>query len=319
MSASGRGRKLELSIVLPTFSQDPHANWDSVLGLARMADEAGVDRLVVPDHVVFGERLEEYGRPEVGGRRGGKQPTGPDGSWLEPLTTLSVLAGITKHIRLGTSVLLAALRRPVVLAKAVATLDVLSGGRVDLGVGVGWQREEYEAAGLDFARRGRLLDHALEVCQALWLQPRAAYDSSELRFEAIHMMPKPVQHGGVPIWVSGTVTAPVARRLVRFGSGWIPWGLAADDLITAIGSMKELIAAGGGDPSKLKVVGALPVVHEPGGQLRVDRMMEAVQRLAEAGVTDFRIRASLTDDQSAALKRLAGIVTAFRASTHESL
>ena len=106
------------------------------------------------DHVVFGERLEEYGRPEIGGQAGGKQPTGPDGHWLEPLTTLSVLAGMTSRIRLGTNILVAALRRPAVLAKSTATLDVLSGGRLDLGVGVGWQREEYEAAGLDFDGRG---------------------------------------------------------------------------------------------------------------------------------------------------------------------
>ena len=124
------------------------------------------------DHVVFGERLEEYGRPEIGGQAGGKQPTGPDGHWLEPLTTLSVLAGMTSRIRLGTNILVAALRRPAVLAKSTATLDVLSGGRLDLGVGVGWQREEYEAAGLDFDRRGRLLDHTLEVLQTLWREQR---------------------------------------------------------------------------------------------------------------------------------------------------
>ena len=121
---------------------------------ARAAEAAGFDRLVVPDHVVFGEHLEEYARPEVGGATGGQQPTGPDGYWLEPLTVLSVVAGITSHIRLGTNILIAALRRPVVLAKTLSTLDVLSNGRIDLGVGVGWQREEYEAAGLEFEGRG---------------------------------------------------------------------------------------------------------------------------------------------------------------------
>lgn len=104
------------------------------------------------------------------------------------------------------------------LAKQLATIDVLSGGRVDLGVGIGWQREEYEAAGLPFERRGRLLDHTLEVCQALWTQQRAAYRSPELSFAGIHQMPKPVQSGGIPVWVSGTVNAAVARRLSRFGN-----------------------------------------------------------------------------------------------------
>ena len=96
---------------------------------------------------------------------------------------LTAVAAVTARVRLGTYILLAALRRPVVLAKQAATLDVLSHGRLDLGVGIGWQREEYEAAGLDFAARGRLLDHSLDVCRTLWREQRASFDSPELRFD----------------------------------------------------------------------------------------------------------------------------------------
>src|SRR3954470_3177772 len=205
----------QLSIHLLTFSADDPGSWDHVLDQAEAADEAGVDRLVVSDHVVFGENLEAYARPELGGAEGGRQPPGPDGHWLEPLTILSVLCGGTRRIRLGTNILIAALRRPVVLAKTAATLDVLSGGRLDLGVGVGWQREEYDAAGLPFERRGRLLDHTLEVCQLLWREARASYRSDELAFDGIHMMPKPRQPGGVPIWVSGTLNRRVIDRIAR--------------------------------------------------------------------------------------------------------
>jgi alkanesulfonate monooxygenase SsuD/methylene tetrahydromethanopterin reductase-like flavin-dependent oxidoreductase (luciferase family) len=108
---------------------------------------------MVSDHVVFGENLEAYADPSVGGASGGRQPTGPDGSWLEPLVVLTAIAATTELIRLGMAILLAVLRRAVVLAKQLATLDVLSGGRVDLGVGVGWQCEEYDAAGLPFGHR----------------------------------------------------------------------------------------------------------------------------------------------------------------------
>src|SRR3954470_2860822 len=167
----------QLSTALLTFSADEPESWAPTLERARVADEAGIDRLVVSDHVVFGERLEEYARPEVGGIVGGKQPTGPDGHWLEPLTVLTYLAATTSRVRLGTNILIAALRRPVILAKQAATLDVLSGGRLDLGVGVGWQKEEYDAAGLDFEGRGRLLDHTIEVCQTIWRNTTAAYDS----------------------------------------------------------------------------------------------------------------------------------------------
>jgi probable F420-dependent oxidoreductase len=229
----------ELSIGLGSFSAQDPGGWSHLFALARAADAAGVDRLVASDHVVFGERLEEYAKAENGGQAGGKQPTGPDGHWLEPLTTLSVVAGMTSSIRLRTHILLAALRRPVVLAKSAATLDVLSGGRLDLGVGVGWQREEYVAAGLQFDGRGRLLDHTLEVCQTLWREQRASYDSPELHFEAIHQMPKPLSPGGVPIWISGTIRATTVRRLARFGARWIPWGPDADNLAESIPRMKE--------------------------------------------------------------------------------
>src|SRR3954469_17836181 len=252
---------IQLSIGVTSFAAEDPGTSQPLFDAATAPDEAGVDRLVVSDHVVFGERLEEYGRPEIGGQAGGKQPTGPDGHWLEPLTTLSVLCGMTSRVRLGTNILIAALRRPVVLAKAAATLDVLSGGRLDLGVGIGWQREEYEAAGLDFGTRGRQLDLTLEVCRTLWREPRATVDLDGLAFDAIHMMPKPVQPGGVPLWVSGRVNERVARRLARFGYGWLPWGEDAADMPERTPRRREAVASAGGNADALQVAGNLSVVR----------------------------------------------------------
>ncbi|HUP71778.1 MAG TPA: TIGR03619 family F420-dependent LLM class oxidoreductase [Acidimicrobiales bacterium] len=315
MTTDHAGSRLpQLSLYLTTYSAEDPGGWQHVLDRARAAEAAGFDRLVVPDHVVFGERLEEYARPEVGGAAGGQQPTGPDGYWLEPLTVLSVVAGITSNIRLGTNILIAALRRPVVLAKTLSTLDVLSNGRVDLGVGVGWQREEYEAAGLEFEGRGRLLDHSLEVCQTLWREQRAAFDSPLLHFEKIHMMPKPRQPGGVPIWVSGTVNKNVIRRVARFGSGWIPWGPARVDIRTGIVQMREGLSALGRDPSTLDIVGVLPIVEDRHGAVDFARTMEEVPELTTAGVTDFRLNTAIPDGASAATDFLAALVDAFRAA-----
>jgi len=303
---------VRLSTSLRTFAEDDPGGWDRLLEHARVLDVGGIDRLVVSDHVVFGEHLDEYGRPEIGGLAGARQPTGPDGHWLEPMTTLAVLAGITSRVRLGTNILIAALRRPAVLAKTAATLDVLSHGRLDLGVGVGWQREEYEAAGLDFGDRGRLLDHTLEVCQTLWREPRARYESPELRFDAIHMMPKPAQPDGVPLWIGGTVNARVVARVARFGSGWIPWGPAAADLTSGIPAMKDALANAGHDPSDLEIVGHLPALLTEDDSL--DRTMDAVPRLAAIGVTDFRVRLRLPEDPSAALEHVRIVVHAFRSA-----
>jgi probable F420-dependent oxidoreductase len=287
-----------LTTSLPSYSAEDPGTWDHVFELARAADDAGIDRVVVSDHVVFGEQLDAYGRPESGGVEGGRQPTGPDGHWLEPLSVLTAVAAQTTRVRLGTYVLLAALRRPVVLAKQLATLDVISHGRVDLGVGIGWQREEYEAAGLDFGARGRLLDHSLEVCQTLWRERRASYAAAELTFDGIHAMPKPVQRGGVPIWVSGRCNARVADRLVRFGHGWIPWAEDAADPIASIPRMRALVDEAGGEGESFAVLAPL-------------RAMDGVAPLVEAGVTVFLAHVRGLESYAGAHDAYAEIAAAF--------
>ncbi|MEU1525498.1 TIGR03619 family F420-dependent LLM class oxidoreductase [Nocardia rhamnosiphila] len=301
----------QISLQLRTFTDDPAHDWNSTLALGQVMDAAGVDRVVVSDHVVFGENPDAYADPSRGGIAGGRQPTSPDGQWLEPLITLTALAATTNRIRLGTAILLAALRRPVVLAKQLSTLDVLSGGRVDLGVGVGWQQEEYEAAGLSFAARGRLLDHSLEVCTSLWTESRSSYRSTELSFENIHQMPKPVQPGGVPIWVSGTVNKAVARRLARFGRGWIPWGPAHSDIAGAVATMKDLVADGGGDAEGLEVQGHATTVKRPDRSVDIEATMESVGPLLAAGVTDVRFTVSVPRDPAHAADFLKDLVGAF--------
>jgi probable F420-dependent oxidoreductase len=305
---------LQISVNLRTFATADPGSWDFLAEQAAGLDAAGFDRLVVADHVVFGERLEEYGRPAVGGRTGGLQPTGPDGYWLEALTALAFIIGQTTTIRLGTNILVAALRRPVVLAKVAATLDVLSHGRLDLGVGIGWQREEYTAAGLRFEERGALLDEALRVCRTLWREKQAAYDSPSLCFERIHLMPKPVQNGGVPIWVSGTVNRRVVDRLAEFGTGWIPWGRDSDDIEGGIGRMREALARHDRTISGLQVVGILPA-RVVGERIDAQATVAGVARMAQAGVTDFRVSLSLPTTRQAVIDYCAPLVEAFRSAT----
>jgi probable F420-dependent oxidoreductase len=302
-------------LYLQTFGEDPDHDWSVTLEMAKAMDAAGVDRVVVSDHVVFGENLDAYANPATGGTAGGRQPTGPDGNWLDPLVTLTAIAATTTRIRLQTGVLLAALRRPVVLAKQLATMDVLSGGRVDLGVGVGWQREEYEAAGLSFEGRGRLLDHTLEVCDALWTQRRAVYRSPELSFDGIHQMPKPLQPGGIPVWVSGTVNARVARRLARFGTGWIPWGPAITDLKGAVAAMKRAIVDAGGDPSALQVQGSAVLRRQADGSIDVTASLATVPQQVADGATDIRFTGTVPDDPHRAAEQLSELVSAFRKAT----
>jgi probable F420-dependent oxidoreductase len=308
---------VHLSTDLRTFAPEPATDWSDVVDFAQRADRAGFDRLAVSDHVAFGEDLEAYGDPTTGGTSGGTQPTGPDGAWLEPVTTIAYLAAATRRVRFTTNILLAALRRPVVLAKMAATVDVLSHGRLDLGVGVGWQRAEYEAAGLSFEARGKLLDHTLEVCQTLWTSAAASYRSPDLTFDAIHQMPKPLQPGGVPIWVSGTVNDRSMDRLARFGSGWIPWGEDAAELERGVGRMRRALTERGRDPNEVGIVGSLRAEwDEADGARRLDigRTMAAVPRLRELGVTDFRLAASALRWRKSTQESLEEVVGLFRSA-----
>jgi probable F420-dependent oxidoreductase len=302
-----------ISVQVMNFAaQDPGpGGWQPMLDTARACDVAGIDRVVVSDHVVSGEDLEAYGDPKVGGIKGGVQPTDSDGHWLEPLTALSVIAGATTRVRLHTGILIAALRRPVTLAKALSTLDVLSCGRVDLGVGVGWQKEEYFAAGLPFEGRGKLLNHTLEVCQTFWREQRASYDDHGLKFEATHMMPKPLQPGGVPFWVSGTINKMVLDRIARFGSGWIPWGDDQADIASGVARVREALEAAGRETRGFQVTGYLPMQKGEGG-IDLERSMEAVPGMVEAGVTDFRVMLPIPAELDAATDYLSSVVAIFR-------
>ena len=301
----------QLSIQVRTFFQDDPGSWEFLLEHCEAADEAGIDRLVVSDHVAYGEDLEAYSDPKKGGSAGGKQPTDADGNWLEPLIFLTAVGARTTRVRLGTAILIAALRRPVGLAKTLATMDVLTNGRIDLGIGVGWQKEEYDAAGLDFDDRGRLLDHTIEVCRELWTQRVANYDSPELRFERIHQMPKPRQAGGIPIWVSGTINNRVVRRIADYGSGWIPWGPDGADLVNAIPRLRQRVADAGGDPG-FQVQGHAPVVRADDGSIDVPATMDAATPMIEAGVTDLRMPASAPSSRAEALEVYGTYVAEFR-------
>lgn len=305
----------KISMTLITFSAEDPGSWDHLAARVKAADEAGLDRIALSDHVAFGEALDAYGDPRAGGTAGGRQPTGPDGHWLEPLATIAHLSALTTRLRFTTNILLAALRRPAVLAKTASTIDVLSGGRLDLGVGVGWQKEEYEACGLDFSDRGAQLDHTLEVVQTLWREQRASISSDRLSFDAIHQMPKPAQPGGVPIWVSGTVNPRSMRRLARFGTGWIPWGPDAADLVNGIARMREAVAAHGRDPEEIEVVANLRIETDDDGTPDLAASMAPVGELLEAGATDFRAGLRLAPDAPDARERIGEMVTAFRDAT----
>jgi len=256
--------------------------WHRFVDLARAADDAGVDRVVVVDHVVMGRNTDAY--------QWGRFPTPPESPWLEPLTVLAAIAGATGRVRLATGILIAPLRPAVLLAKQAATLDQLSNGRLDLGVGTGWQREEYEAEGLDFDKRGQLLTDTIAACSVLWRETPANFESSSFSFRDVFCEPKPLQPGGVPLWIAGTLNARNVDRVARFGAGWIPiMGETVEGIARGALRCLEVVAAAGRDASAFQVQAPLRLVRDDGGRFDLARSMESVPDLLAAGATDIHV------------------------------
>lgn len=179
------------------------------------AERLGYESVWLPEHLVFPASMS--GSPHPGEESAGVPPTTPV---FDVFAYLAFLAARTSRIRFGTHVYNLALRHPFVAARAVTTVDVLSGGRLELGVGAGWLREEWAAAQLDFGSRGRRLDEALEVCRRLWTEPEISHRGEFFEFGPVAFEPKPVQSPHPPVLVGGESTAAL-RRAARAGDGWI--------------------------------------------------------------------------------------------------
>lgn len=213
---------MHLVVELPLAPQRWGAG--AVLDLARGIEDLGYDEMDLFEHVTVG--LPTPTRTESG-------QAAPE--LLEPMVTLAAMAAVTRRIGLGTGVLVLPQRQPALVAKQVATLDLLSGGRVRLGVGVGWQRSEYESLGVPFAERGRRMDESIELLRRYWTESSVTFKGRYYRAEAMAMDPKPVQPGGPPIWLGGDSEASL-RRVGRVGDGWL--AMADSDEIVATAQEK---------------------------------------------------------------------------------
>jgi probable F420-dependent oxidoreductase len=199
---------MKLAIEFPSVSYREGA--EAVRRFAQAVEQIGYDHIDMFDHVVMGIPID--GRPPG--------PYNPAMPILEALMTLSHLAAVTSRVTLGTEVLVLPQRQPTLVAKQVSTLDTLSGGRVRLGVGVGWQESEYEALGEDFPTRGARMDEAIRLLRAYWGDARVDVEGTHYHVTAMAMEPKPPQGRRLPIWVGGN-SEVAYRRVGRLGDGWL--------------------------------------------------------------------------------------------------
>ena len=234
-------------------SGQPIASPSYLREFARHAEQLGFDAIWFPDHVVmpaeYGSRYPYQGYEGGGFRRYPFDET----AFPEPLTALAYVAGATDRIRLRTGVMILPERNPVLLAKQLATLDALSGGRVGLGIGIGWLREEFEALGVPWANRGRRCDEYIEAMRALWTQEVASYRGETVAFDRIRCEPKPAQPGGIPLIMGGHSEA-AARRAGRLCQGYAPLGFhGATDGWEHVGAMRRAAEEAGRDPDAIEL------------------------------------------------------------------
>jgi probable F420-dependent oxidoreductase len=199
------------------INSGPFSNPELLAHLVQRAEQCGFESLWTVEHVVI---PHGYQTPYPYSKDG-KIPGGEDVAIPDPLLPLSFAAALTKKIRLATGVMILPQRHPLYVAKEMATLDLLSGGRTILGIGSGWLKEEFDALGLDFHARGARTDEAIKSMRAVWRDSPASFHGKHFNFGPLMSFPKPAQSGGVPIHIGGHSPA-AARRAGRLGDGFFP-------------------------------------------------------------------------------------------------
>ena len=298
-----REAQVQFGFYLPNSGLGAHP--DALASMARKGDELGFYCMVAPDHVLQPRTVNSRypysitGDILAGGNSG-------QGEWPEQITTLAYLAGVTDRIRLVTSVMIVPYRNPLLTAKMLATVDVLSKGRLIVGAGVGWMEEEFELLDAPpFAERGAVTDEYLRAFIELWTNDDPEFDGKYVRFSDITFLPKPVQKPHPPIWIGGQ-SKPAIRRAAQLGDAWHPVGaipaatLEPEELAENLVSLRSYAEKAGRDPGKIEVSVKAPYYDanaDQGGPRRrftgsPDAVGQDIQTYSDVGVThlifDFR-------------------------------
>ena len=294
---------MQFGFYLPNSGEG--AQPDALASIARRGDELGFYCMVAPDHILMPREVNSTYPYSVTGNilAGGNSGAG---EWPEQITTLAFLAGVTRNIRLVTSVMIVPYRNPLLTAKMLATLDVLSKGRLVVGAGVGWMEEEFELLeSPPFAERGAVTDEYLRAFVELWTKDDPSFEGKYVNFSGITFLPKPVQNPHPPIWIGGQSRAAL-RRAGRIGNAWHPVGaipaapLEPEELAENLVTMRRYAERAGRDPSSIEVSMKAPLYDassDAGGPRRrfsgpPEAVLQDIHVYGEVGVThlifDFR-------------------------------
>jgi probable F420-dependent oxidoreductase len=271
-----------------------------LIEVVQRMEAAGIDQVSVVDHILMGE--------DSGGYPYGKFEFPLSYPWWEPITLLAALSSATRRIRLATSVIVSPLRPAVLLAKQVSTLDHLAGGRLDLGVGVGWQKAEYESAGVPWDHRFAQMEEQIRACKLLWTEAPATFHGDYVSFTRIHQRPFPLQAEGIPIWLGVSDSDRNLARIAELADGWCPPSNDPQQLAAALEKLRSLLVERGRDPHRLKTRIVLPLERTSRGP-DIDASLRRVDVYKKIGVTALEITPAV---YCHSVNELAGFLEAVR-------
>jgi probable F420-dependent oxidoreductase len=249
----------------------------SYINITKEAEALGFDAVSVTDHVVMGKNLHKYPF--------GQFPLPSEAPWYEPLSVLNMIGSHTTSIKLATAILITPLRNPALLAKTAATIDVISNGRLELGVGLGWQREEFEAAGVDFENREEIFWETLDILKKFWSESPVSHHGKYFQFDDIWCNPKPVQGADIPLLFGIKMDADNAKKIAAVGDGWIP--IKTSRSFIKDGSSILNNAFESAEKPLPRIRGQLPTITNEQGYPDLDKTLKEFERSFEAGLREI--------------------------------
>jgi probable F420-dependent oxidoreductase len=287
-----------VSVLTENWTMTDPRDLRGIVRMAQEAEDAGFDMIMISDHVLLGPSAGELGRMENPRDYAMPGNQDPATEWPSSIVMLSAIAAATTRIRVGGIALIAPLRHPLALAKDLATLDLLSEGRLVIQPTVSWHRDEYEALGVPFNKRGRILDEDLEIWSRVWAQSPASFHGEFFDFTDVYVDPKPCTPRGPAMWFGGeSLTDPVLRRLVRYGSGYHPLGRPKPEDVARLQAGLE---AAGRSLNEIEMVGGTRVEFPDARSVApLPEALEGIPAQVEMGFTTFCIKPSIFIDDRA--------------------
>ncbi|MHB8505512.1 MAG: TIGR03619 family F420-dependent LLM class oxidoreductase [Acidimicrobiales bacterium] len=301
-------RQVRLVLILSeNWTMVPTPTLGDLVDMAVVAEAAGMDAVMVSEHVVLGRSADEAGRPANPrdyALPGNQDPATP---WPAPIPLLAAVAARTARLRLVAGALISPLRHPLTAAKELSTLDALSGGRLVVQPTVSWHRDEYDALGVPFHRRGAILDEQLQVWSQAWKGSPFGYQGEHFRFGGVWLEPKPARPGGPALWFGGQgLHDALLRRLVRWGDGFNPLGPPTDD---ELARLRSALASADRDPDSYEYVGGTRGRFPgPNATADIDEALAAVPAQRARGFGTICIKPSQFVDDLADFERWCAMV-----------